>query len=243
VQQATHGAQHHQRQGNQHKDATEQADQQNHTLMHSDCLTVFNRSVAFAMGRRIFQLTQLVDGITHGFKQALTVTKTQRTGALRIAYRQFEDPPRNLHPFTEAVVELTDQRLRLGTGLHRGIFLHTVVSLLRIFAMAGAQRFQMLIGMTIQQAALGHECLVEVAVGIEQQADGRQITFGQLRAGFGHLTDSAHPRAPHQDQQHSQERYRESDFPAKAQVGEEPQHGVTPYTGGIPAYRQPCLEL
>ncbi|MNF86925.1 hypothetical protein D3C84_693760 [compost metagenome] len=227
MQQSTHRAQHHKWQSNKHKDATEQADQQNRALMHADCLAVFNRCIAFAMRRRIFQLTQLVDGVAHGFEQALAITKAQGAGALRIAYRQFEDPPRNLHPFPEAVVELTDQRLRLGTGLHRGIFLHAVISLLRILAMTGAQRFQMLVCMTIKQTAFGNESLIKITVGVEQQTDRWQVTFGQLRTGFSHLTDTAHTRPPHQPQQHSQECDRKGDFPAKAQIGKKPQHGVS----------------
>ncbi|MCY1304320.1 hypothetical protein D9M70_540670 [compost metagenome] len=104
-------------------------------------------------------------------------------------------------PLGEAAIELSHQLFRLGATLHGGVLVHAVIGLLQVFPVAGLERLDMLTGRLVQQAALGNEGLVEVAIGVEQQAGGGQVAIGQLLAGVGDLGDALHAEAAHQHHQ------------------------------------------
>lgn len=67
----------------------------------------------------------------------------------------------------------------------------------------------------IEQAALGDEGLVEIAVGVEQQGDAGEKTLAQALVGFVLLGDAMHAERAHQQQKHRQQEDRQGDFPAE----------------------------
>ena len=85
--------------------------------------------------------------------------------------------------------------------------------------MGVAQALGKLASRFVEQAALGHEGLVEVPVRIQQQADSRQIAIGQASAGVGHLTDTLDAEAADEHQQTSKQQDWQSNLPAKTEIG------------------------
>ncbi|MNG20901.1 hypothetical protein D3C84_1052030 [compost metagenome] len=86
--------------------------------------------------------------------------------------------------------------------------------------MGGLELFGMLAGAFIEQAAFSDEGLIQIAVGIQQQTDGGQVTFGQAGTGVGYLADTQHSQAAHEHQQYGEQKNRQGNLPAKSKVGE-----------------------
>ena len=128
----------------------------------------------------------------------------------------------------KAAFEFLDQRLRLGILLHRGKPAHPLQRLLQVVGMFLAQRLAVGGAALGEQAALGDEGLVQIAVGVEHQADARQVAGSQLRAGVHHQTDAAHAEHAHHQQQDRHAENRQGQFPAKTKVDKYTEHRITP---------------
>lgn len=109
--------------------------------------------------------------------------------------------------------------------------MHTVVSLLQVLGVSFLERGDVLTRALTEQTALSDEGLVKIAVGVEQQADGRQMAIGQCGTGFGHLSDAAHSQRPHRHQQGGQQQNGQGNLPAEPQIGKYAQHDGTPALG------------
>ena len=201
IEQSAHRAQHHQRQAEDEQCAAQQADDQHRGLLAGCGGALGDRRRALGLGGCAFEFAEFVDGIAHGIEAHLAVTKAQRAGGLRIEIDLLDDPLRYRGPLLKAAIELLDQRQCLGARLHGCVLLHTIVGLLEVFRMAGLECLHMLASIAVEQAALGDEGLIQVAIGIEQQADGRQMARGQDLAGVGDAFDATHPENAHQHQQ------------------------------------------
>ncbi len=129
------------------------------------------RGLALGIGCSFFQFAELVDGVAHGVEARLAVAKAQCTGSLRILFDLLYYTLGHRRPLLETAVELLDQGQRVAAGLHGSILLHPIVGLLEVFRVAGFERLGVCAGIAVQQTALGDESLIEIAVGIEQQAD------------------------------------------------------------------------
>ncbi len=195
-----------QRAGHQHREAQhqhhaeQQADGDHHALLPAAPVAQFDGGGALGVGRAVLQLAELIDGGTRRLEVRLAVAVAERRGRRRITGGKLDHPAGSGLPLGEATVEVGHQPGRLRPRLHLRVLVDAIVGLLQVLRMRGLQRVGILPRRLVEQAAFGDEGLVEVTVGVEQQADGGQVAVGQAGAGVGHLADALHAQPAHHQQ-------------------------------------------
>ena len=212
LQRTGHQAGEHQHQ----RQAHQQAERHQRHLLPAVPLAQRGGRLAVGGRGRLFHLVELVDHLAHRPELAIAVTVAELRRGARIAGRQAQHPRRGRAPEGIAALELGDLGQFRLARLHRRVLAHPIQGLLQVFRVIVPQAGDLLgVQEAIEQAALGDEGLVEIAVGVEQQGDAGEKTLAQALVGFVLLGDAMHAERAHQQQKHRQQEDRQGDFPAE----------------------------
>ena len=162
------------------RQAHQQAERHQRHLLPAVALAQRGGRLAVGGRGRLFHLIELVDHLAHRPELAIAVTVAELRRGARIAGRQAQHPRRGRAPEGIAALELGDLGQFRLARLHRRVLAHPIQGLLQVFRVIVPQAGDLLgVQEAIEQAALGDEGLVEIAVGVEQQGDAGEKTLAQ----------------------------------------------------------------